>query len=168
MLGKTHMVVGTATALCILQPKNLTELVVGTGIAAIGGLISDIDVGTSESHKEADKVITITSIVLILMALADHYLKTGLYAKILANERWLPTLLGGGIFMGTCAIGMKMPHRSFMHSALALLILSTAVSIILPAAMPYFAIAFISHIAIDTLNRKKVRIFYLASWQFKD
>ena len=53
MLGKTHMAVGVAAGLLVLQPKNLQELILGTGVSAIGSVISDIDVGTSESHKES-------------------------------------------------------------------------------------------------------------------
>ena len=57
MLGKTHMAVGTAAGLLIMQPQNITELILGTGAAMIGSVISDIDIGTSDSHKEADKII---------------------------------------------------------------------------------------------------------------
>ena len=46
MLGKTHMAVGTAAGLLIMQPQNITELILGTGAAMIGSVISDIDIGT--------------------------------------------------------------------------------------------------------------------------
>lgn len=46
-LGKTHMAVGTAAGLLIMQPQNITELILGTGAAMIGSVISDIDIGTS-------------------------------------------------------------------------------------------------------------------------
>lgn len=40
MLGKTHMAVGTAAGLLIMQPQNITELILGTGAAMIGSVIS--------------------------------------------------------------------------------------------------------------------------------
>ena len=46
MLGKTHMAVGVASSLLLLPPSNIQELVLGTGAAAVGAVISDIDVGT--------------------------------------------------------------------------------------------------------------------------
>ena len=47
MLGRTHFFIGTAAALAVLQPQTVPVLVTGAGAAAIGSLISDIDVGTS-------------------------------------------------------------------------------------------------------------------------
>jgi inner membrane protein len=47
-----------------------------------------------------------------------------------------------------------------MHSFLALIILSALVGVILPTAMPYFAVAFISHLATDLFNFKRVRLLY--------
>lgn len=44
MLGRTHFFIGTAAALAVLQPQTVPALVAGAGAAAIGGLISDIDV----------------------------------------------------------------------------------------------------------------------------
>ena len=51
MLGRTHFFIGTAAALAVLQPQTVPVLVTGAGAAAIGSLISDIDVGTSQPHR---------------------------------------------------------------------------------------------------------------------
>ena len=50
MTGKTHLSVGTAAAVCVTQPQNLSSLLLCLGTAAIGSVISDIDVTTSESR----------------------------------------------------------------------------------------------------------------------
>ena len=50
MLGRTHFFVGMTSALAIMQPESLPILVAGTGAAALGGVISDIDSGTSQAH----------------------------------------------------------------------------------------------------------------------
>ena len=62
--------------------------------------------------------------------------------------------------LGICIFGKNQPHRSFMHSALAVGLLSVATYVILPDAVPYMIISMFSHILIDTLNKKKVHIFY--------
>ena len=49
MLGKTHMAVGIATTLAVIPPENTRQLLLEVGAGAVGALISDIDVGTSES-----------------------------------------------------------------------------------------------------------------------
>ena len=69
MLGRTHFFIGTAAALAVLQPQTVPALVAGAGAAAIGGLISDIDVGTSQAHRDADKIITATVAVAVLTIL---------------------------------------------------------------------------------------------------
>ena len=72
MLGRTHFFIGTAAALAVLQPQTVPALVAGAGAAAIGGLISDIDVGTSQAHRDADKIITATVAVAVLTILAEY------------------------------------------------------------------------------------------------
>lgn len=53
MLGKTHMAVGVAASLLLLQPRTLPELILGAGTAAVGSVISDIDCGSSESSRRS-------------------------------------------------------------------------------------------------------------------
>ena len=72
MLGRTHFYIGTAAALAVLQPQTVPALVAGAGAAAIGGLISDIDVGTSQAHRDADKIITATVAAAVLTILAAY------------------------------------------------------------------------------------------------
>ena len=80
MLGRTHFFIGTAAALAVLQPQTVPALVAGAGAAAIGGLISDIDVGTSQAHRDADKIITATVAVAVLTILAEYKLNLGITA----------------------------------------------------------------------------------------
>lgn len=160
MLGKTHMAVGIASALAVMQPKNIPELVIGTGAAAIGGLISDIDVSTSASHKEADKIMLLAIGSIIATVAASAVFKLDIYGKIMADSNMIRMLLGTIIFIGICAFGKEQPHRSFMHSILALVLLSGSLWVIFPIVVPYFAIAFISHLATDIFNFKDVRLLY--------
>lgn len=51
MLGRTHFFIGISAALAVMQPSSMSTLVAGAGAAAIGGMISDIDSGTSRPIK---------------------------------------------------------------------------------------------------------------------
>ena len=82
MLGRTHFFIGTAAALAVLQPQTVPVLVTGAGAAAIGSLISDIDVGTSQAHSDADKIITATVAVAALTILAEYKLNLGIYRRL--------------------------------------------------------------------------------------
>lgn len=160
LLGKTHMVVGIATTLAITKPETITEIVLATGVGAVGALISDIDVGTSESHREADR-ITLLTIGIVALALGlDYWGNLDIIDRILQDKSLFRIILGLALFIGTCAFGKEQPHRSFMHSFLALFILEIAIAFIYPKIMPYFAIGFLTHLITDGLNRKKVKLFY--------
>ena len=64
------------------------------------------------------------------------------------------------IFLGVCTFGKNQPHRSFMHSLPALVILSGIVYGIFHDLTPYFFTAMLSNMMIDMLNYKNVRILY--------
>lgn len=160
MLGKTHMAAGVAVSLFIMPPKNIQELILGTGVAAIGAVISDIDIGTSDSHKEADKIIGMAALVVTAMIAVECIWHVGLYRRLMRNSSAARIMVSAVSFLMICDFGKGRPHRSFMHSILALFLLTGCVLVFLPMAAPYFGIAFASHLAIDLLNRKGERLFY--------
>lgn len=160
MLGKTHMMVGIAASLALTHPDTISGMVTAAGVGAVGALISDIDVGTSSSHKDADRVVGLTAIVIAVVMAADLIGRFGIIQRILNNSGIVRVLVGCLLFIGTCAFGKEQPHRSFMHSFLALVILSFSLGLVYPAIVPYFVIGFLSHLATDIFNRRKVRLLY--------
>ena len=160
MLGKTHMAVGVAAGLLIMQPKNMQELILGTGVSAIGSVISDIDVGTSESHREADKIIGMTIAAVIFMVVVECIWHVGIYKKLMRDSSVPREIIAAAIFLGICAFGKEQAHRSFMHSLLAMFLLTGCVTIFFPLAASYFQIGLLSHLAADLLNRRGERLLY--------
>lgn len=160
MLGKTHMAVGITAGLAIMHPENIQELIAGTGALTIGSVISDIDVGTSESHKDADRIIALSCLAFIAVAAAEAVFHLGIYQRLMRNSSLLRVVAGIVAFLLICAFGKEQPHRSFMHSVLALFLLTGCTQIFFPLVAPYFAIAFMSHLIIDLLNRKNERLLY--------
>lgn len=160
MLGKTHMTVGIAVTMAVTQPETITELLLAAGVGAVGALISDIDVGTSESHREADKITMISAVVLLIVLVLDCFFQTGIIRRIVQSSGYARMAAGTLLFIGTCAFGKEQPHRSFMHSFLALALLSFAVALVWEKAAVYFAVGFLSHLALDIFNKKKVRLWY--------
>lgn len=160
MLGKTHMAVGVAAALAITRPTTLAEIVLGVGIGGMGAVISDIDVGTSESHKDADKIIVMATITMIGIGVLDYFFQLGIWNRIKSNRTVYQMVIAVLVFIGICAYGKEQPHRSFMHSFLALGMLSALIAVIYYKAMIYFIVGFLSHLTLDIFNYKKVRLFY--------
>lgn len=154
------MAIGTAASLLILQPATISELILGTGTALIGSVISDIDIGTSDSHKEADKIVAFIAFTVILIFLAESIWDIGIYQKLLSNSSIMQAAPSVAAFFVICAIGKEQPHRSFMHSFLAFGLLTGCVAGFLPLLAPYFGISFLSHLTADLLNRKGERLLF--------
>ena len=160
MLGKTHFFVGIAAALAIQQPQAFPVLVAGTGAAAIGGVIPDIDSSSSEAHRSADEAILVSVLAVIAVIVADRVFHAGIYEKIRSDSSMERVVVGIALFLAVCAFGSRQPHRGFMHSIVALFLLTACVNIVLPAAAPYFATGFASHMVIDLLNYKGEQLLW--------
>lgn len=160
MLGKTHMVIGIATAMSVTKPTTIPDLLLAVGGGALGALISDIDVGTSESHREADKITLLSAVVVAGVFALDYFFHTEIINRIVQNSGYGRILMGIFMFIGICAFGKEQPHRSFMHSFLALGLLCFAIGLVWEKMVIYFAVGFLSHLATDIFNKKRVRLFY--------
>lgn len=160
MLGRTHFFIGISAALAVMQPSSMSTLVTGAGAAAIGGMISDIDSGTSQAHKEADKIMTAAIAVTSVVIFADCKLHVGIYERLMRNSSIARLLTGAMAFIIICTYGSGQPHRSFMHSFLSMFMLTACVNVIYPDAAPYFAIAYASHLALDMLNYRRLRLIW--------
>ena len=160
MLGKTHMAVGVAASLLLLQPHTLPELILGAGTAAVGSVISDIDCGTSESSRRADQIIFVLETIVIGIVVVEAHWHLGLYQRLMSNSSVSRIVLACAAFLAICAYGKKTPHRSFFHSFLAGDLLMSSVGVFLPILVPYFGIAFASHLVLDFLNHKGEQLLY--------
>ena len=160
MLGRTHFFIGISAALPVMQPSSMSTLVAGAGAAAIGGMISDIDSGTSQAHREADKIMTAAIAVTAIVILADYKFHVGIYERLMRNSSIARLLTGAMAFIIICTYGSSQPHRSFMHSFLSLFMLTACIDVIYPDAAPYFAVAYASHLALDLLNYRRLRLIW--------
>ncbi len=160
MMGHTHLAVGVGTGLAIIRPKTWPELLVGIGAGALGGLICDIDVGTSKSHKQADMITILSAVIVAAVILVDWLFHIGIQERLMQNETFAQVFTPMIIFIGICAYGKGTSHRTFMHSLLAMTLLTACVGVMLPIAAPYFGLGFLSHIILDIFNKKRVRVFW--------
>lgn len=160
MSGNTHLAVGVATALAVTKPATISELILSAAVGGVGALISDIDTETSGAHKKANRIIMLTMIGIFGIWGIDYHFQTNIFEQIIKNSGYGRIVTGTLAFIVICAFGKEQPHRSFMHSLLAGLLLCLSIHLIWEKAVIYFAIGFLSHLAIDSLNKKKIRLFY--------
>ncbi len=160
MLGRTHFVVGIAAGLAVCHPGTLPALLAGIGVSALGGVLPDIDSGTSTAHKDADRIMAVCAVAAGFAVVSEAVFHVGLYSRLVENGAIARAVIAALVFLLVCFYGKEQPHRSFMHSIPALVVLAACILQIFPDAGQYFAAGFASHLLIDLLNRRRVRLFY--------
>lgn len=159
MTGKTHMVSGIAASFAVVLPKTPKEMLLCIGAAAIGAVISDIDVSTSEARRNFNKLLKVVALILLITGFLEYHFQLGIL-NMARHHGYLLTAVGFFLFFLVCIYGKEQPHRSFMHSILGLFLLTCSVYMMFPPASFPFAVAMISHVVLDLLNKRKVKLFY--------
>ena len=160
MLWKTHLAVGMACTLAIFPPKNIWDAVILVSAAAIGSTLPDLDAVNSKSGQTMNRIMASVVGITCAFMFLDYYLGFGILEWLKGISFIASMLPGAIIFVCACAFGRNQPHRSFMHSVLALAILDLSLYCICPSAIKYFSIGFVTHILVDLLNKKRVRLLY--------
>lgn len=164
MTKKTHVVCANALALAIMKPTSINYVAIGMVATSIGSVISDLDITTTKSHKEMDKIILLFLLGILLCILGDRYYNLEIYNLLVKNTNLFKMILGCFIFLLTCFYGMHKPHRSFLHSILGLIVLTSLCNIVFSTCSPYFFIGMASHIFLDLFNKKSIQLLF----PFKD
>lgn len=161
MSGKTHLAVGIATTYAIIKPKNILDFAIGFGICALGSLLPDIDSGTSKSHRSANKITGVFLILIALMWYLEFRFQVQIENYLLSNEVIMMKSVGILLFVGLCAYGRDLPHRTFTHSFMGVFLFSGVLALIVPIKyLPYFVIGYLTHILLDVTNTRKINLFF--------
>lgn len=165
MMGKTHIAVGIASAMAVMQPKTATELIAATVGGAIGGIMSDIDVRIDRSSKHAKKTTMdalygeVMVIMLTIFLLAADFTKGRVIVdQILSSGQ--RGVIGAGAFLLLTAIGEVSKHRGKTHSLIGCMLFTGAVMLIHQQIALAFGVGFLSHLLIDLLNKAPIQLFW--------
>ncbi len=160
MTKNTHLASGLATSVAFIRPTSFKSLAICLTSAAIGSLISDIDITTSKSRKDLDIIILVSVIAVALCTLAEAIFHIGILSLLESQTNITRILLGLGFILFICCYGITTSHRTFMHSLLCVVALCGMLWVIFPAMVLPFGIAMLSHIGLDFFNTKKVQFFW--------
>ena len=130
MTGKTHLSCGIAISLAVVQPNAPKEIAICISAATIGSLLPDIDVASSKSRKELNKIIIISIVTIMFCTLLEAFFHVGIIEMIEKQSGLLQILCGLTCFLAISCFGFTTPHRSFMHSILCLIATSGIIWII--------------------------------------
>ena len=78
MTGKTHLAVGTASALCITYPSDFKELALCIIASSVGSVICDVDVKSSDSRRDLNRITAIAVILGIAVLFAEYKFDLGI------------------------------------------------------------------------------------------
>lgn len=157
MLGKTHLALGVAAAAAVLQPSTVPECLTAVLGGAVGGVLCDIDTLRNEGKNDSIMIQLTAALSAAALLAADFFLHLGICEAALGS----PNLTVGAIaFAALWIIGFFSNHRGFTHSLAAGAMFSQAVRMICPPLALPFAAAYLSHIAVDLLNKKGLRLLW--------
>lgn len=158
MMSKTHLAVGMATSLAVIQPTSFQECAIAVIGGAVGGVLADNDILDNDYHADA-LIGQLLAIGLVAITfLFDYFFDFGICIAI--SRRPLFPILGGVAFAVLYLIGFFSEHRTFTHSFLALALYSFSAWLVFRPLFFSLSAAYLSHILLDILNKKKVPILY--------
>lgn len=165
MLSKTHASVGVAAALLMQPPTTIPMLGAAIAVSAVSGAMSDIDERHSKARKSFDKLIGLLFILTLAITIMDYCLDIKVIDFLFLNSNVAQSLCAVLMFALICFYGCGQSHRGFMHSFACCFMLTTVIALLFPSVCIYFCIAFISHIALDVLNKKGEQLFWPLKWR---
>ena len=157
-MSKTHFAIGLATSLAVVQPKSFNECLVAVIGGTVGGVLADNDTLDNDYHSDA-LIGQILALGTTIFALAiDYFFHLGIFQSINEQKTW--SIIGFIAFIILYFFGYSSDHRTFTHSLTALIAYTIAVSFIhVPIAIG-FSSAYLSHLILDIMNKKKIPILY--------
>lgn len=163
MMGKTHLVMGIAAAMAVLQPHSYPGFAAAAVGGAIGGIMADVDMKLNHSSRHSKKrdvlYTRLAAMVLAVSVLMGDFFRGGrIYCFLLEN--WMRSAMGVAGFFVLAVIGACCPHRGATHSLLFLALFTLAAAQINPSIGTAFFLGYASHIGMDLLNKSPVKLLY--------
>ena len=159
MMSKTHITVGVASSLAACMPATAGGVLSAIMGGAIGGILCDIECRSTPEMRDALYGRFIAGGITGVLLLADKALNTGICNSILSQDRF-SLGLGAAVLIFTCLKGRFSEHRTFTHSLLYVLLISFGFFCITPELLLPVFVGGISHLSIDTFNKKPVPWLY--------
>ena len=159
MMGKTHITVGVAVAMAITMPTTPAGLYTAVIGGAVSGVLCDIECKSEPGMRDALIARVITAGITIILLLTDWLTNAGIVSSILSQDQ-SSLILGAVVLLITCFFGRRSNHRTFTHSLLYVLLISFGMFCIYPEFRFPVLAGGLSHLIIDTFNKKPVPWLY--------
>lgn len=166
MTGKTHVVVGAAAGLVAasaLAPSGTSPAALACAAAggALGGMLPDLDV-RSTAHPLQERLARLGCAALLVLALGAEAVAGWPLARRAAAAGLGSVALGAVVLLALCCAARLSAHRGFSHSLAALAGFAAATWLVCPPLAAPVAAGMASHLALDLLGRRPVRLLWPA------
>ena len=159
MLSKTHLTVGVAAALAVSPCRTAGELFAAVIGGALGGVLCDVECKDLPGRKDVFAGRLGAGALTVLLLAADSIMKAGLWASI-RTQPLSSVIVGTLIVILAASLGHRSAHRTLTHSLLYVGLLGLGCGLISPLlTLPVLA-GGLSHLLLDTLNKKPVPWLY--------
>ena len=166
MMAFTHLTIGLATSIAILQPKQFKDYLPVFAGAAIGSIICDFDCRSEKGMRDALYGRIAAFAIFVIAALVDLIIKGKMTSYIFENKSNKILLFALVVFIGTSLGAVFSEHRKFSHSLLAMILYGVSLCFVcFPLFLP-FIIGYISHILLDLTNKKPVLLLWPSEKEF--
>ena len=155
MTGKTHVAIGIVAGLTISVGQPIENQLVLVLTSVIGSLIPDLDHPKAKLNQK-------------LLFLKNEFYRTLFYLSLAAVFAYFYLQTQNNVFglltIMTFFIGISS-HRSFTHSIIGFLVVSSIVNLIavkyrLPFISSGFVIGYVLHLVADFFTVKGIQLFY--------
>ena len=160
MEGLTHISVGMALSMLVTPIEAPADYVYALAGGALGGILADLDLWKTNNKRKNEAIQTESIVVLLFFAafLIDFFSEKLLLQHIL-SERFM-TIIGAIGFLILIVISLRSQHRGFTHSIAAMFLYTFFVFGIYPPVGMACFVSYISHLLLDLLNKKGIRLFF--------
>ena len=158
MMSKTHLSVGIAAALVAAPatPEGLKYALIG---GSIGSMICDIDRSGEGTVRDNRVGWLITAVLSAGIYLRETiFTGTGVSFRDLLSNPW--QFICFGLLIGLYLFAINGAHRGFSHSLLMFFCSFFFIFFISRRTSLFYGVAFLTHMILDVLNKRPVRILY--------
>ncbi|WP_287388211.1 metal-dependent hydrolase [Lachnospira sp.] len=180
MQTNTHLAVGACLGLTLTLAAPMEITVLGLCATSIGAIIPDIDIDGTGKKETKYIIMGISATLAIVPVLAGLVcmpeifvcLKETSFLSLISSTAaksiisWsyiaflISTIMGFALFIGLCAFSNKTDHRTFSHSFMGMALFTFSIVLINPMAAGFFLVGYLSHIGLDLLNYRPVKLLY--------
>lgn len=171
MMSKTHLAVGIAACLAAAPPtaEGLCYALMG---GAAGSIVCDVDRSSERPSRDLKQGWGLAFTIFFAAFMHESYTNWRTFAaeNLLAYPMRLVCI---ALLIVLLLFAVNGAHRGFSHSLLMFIFSFALIFLISRQTSLFYGIGFLTHLLLDVLNKKPVRIFYPAkgictNWFYAD